>query len=163
MKLILCMLFMLISAKECDENKTEVSENTLSGVEANAQQQMLSENETITYQATTRGFFLKIWIEGDLIMVSNDYSLKTVETYAFPSEEKEAFLNLIDTVDATSLPEVDVKSTSFQTDVAPMAFLQISEGKNIYKSKPFDHGNPPEAISAMVEKILSIKTLVENQ
>ncbi|MCK8480291.1 hypothetical protein [Psychroserpens algicola] len=161
MKFILCFIFMLISAKECDSKTAQKSTNTTSEVTALQSKKTSQIDTKITYQASTRGFFLKIWIEGDLIMVSKDNSLKSFETYPFPSEQKEAFLNLLSAIDKTELTTLETPSTTFQHDAAAMAWLEISDEEGSYRTKVFDHGNPPESIKEIVEKIQSLKSMVE--
>nr|WP_321233692.1 hypothetical protein [uncultured Psychroserpens sp.] len=163
MKLIVCFVFMLISAKECDKNKAQGLNDNSADVTSVQSERQTQDNMKITYQAATRGFFMKIWIEGDSIMVSSDNTLKTFETYVFPTEEKEAFLKLLSEIDKTTLPELEAPSKTFQFDAAQMAWLEISEGEEAYKTAIFDHGKPPKAIHDLVEKILSLKTKVEKQ
>ena len=163
MKLILCALFMMIAAKDCDNNQAQVSNDTSS--EANAVESEIKKQDQskITYQATSRGFFMNIRIEGDLIIVSDDHSLKTFETYPFPMEEKEVFLKLLNEINTTEIPELEPPSKAFQVDGAAMAWLEISDDEGTYKTAIFDHGKPPRVIQKMVEKILSLKTMVEKQ
>lgn len=164
MKFILCMMLMLISAKECDNNKTQASKDTASEMTTELSERRLQlDSLKVTYQAATRGFFMRIWIEGDSIMVSSDNTLKTFETYPFPKEEKERFIALLNDIDETSLPDLKAPSKTFQYDAAQMAWLEISKGENIYKTAIFDHGKPPKAITGIVENILSLKSIVEKQ
>ena len=44
-----------------------------------------------------------------------------------------------------------------------MATLQIENGETSYKTEIFDHGNPPKAISDLVNKVLSLKKSMEKQ
>ncbi|WP_460220242.1 hypothetical protein [Psychroserpens sp. MEBiC05023] len=159
MKLILCVLMMLISAKECDQHTTQASNETTS----ESSERQIQEGMKVTYQAATRGFFMRIWFEGDSIMISSDYSLEKIDTYPFPKDQRETFLNLLSDVDKNNLPDLEAPSNTSQFDAAQMAWLEISEGEESYKTMIFDHGNPPSAIKALVEKILSLKTMVEKQ
>ena len=154
---------MLISAKECEKNKTQLTNDVTTEMTSEFAERIMQDSTKITYQAATRGFFMRLWIEGDSITISNDHSLKTSTTYPFPQEEKESFLNLLNEVDETSLPELEVPTTTFQYDAAQMAWLEISKGQETYKTNIFDHGKPPKPITELVEKLLSIKTIVEKQ
>ncbi|MCD2258451.1 hypothetical protein [Psychroserpens luteolus] len=164
MKLLICLVFMLISAKECDKNKAQMTSDTSSQVTTEMTEARLQEETMkINYKAHTRGFFLQIWIEGDSMSVTNDYNLKDIRKYQIPKEEKDALMALISETDEKSLPGLEPPSRAFRYDGAPMAHLEISKGEDTYKTENFDHGTPPEAIKSVVEKILSIKTLFEKQ
>jgi hypothetical protein len=163
MKLIICVIVMLISAKECDKKQTPVSDTNATEIASLKSESNMQDQAKVTYQASTRGFFMKIWIEGDAIMISEDNTLNVFETYPFPTEEKEAFLQLLNDTDTATLPELEGPSKTFQYDAAAMAWLEISDGEDSYKTMIFDHGKPPEAIQDLVEKILSLKTMVEKQ
>jgi hypothetical protein len=163
MKLITCIILMLISARECDKNKTQLSDGVSSGVTSELLERTMQDSTKITYQAATRGFFMRIWIEGDSITITHDNTLKTATTYAFPQEEKESFLKLLNAIDEASLPELKAPTKAHQYDGAQMAWLEISKGEDVYKTNIFDHGRPPKAIHEIVEKILSLKTMVDKQ
>ncbi|WP_299333260.1 hypothetical protein [uncultured Psychroserpens sp.] len=164
MKLALCIVLMLISAKECDKNKTELSNNVVSSeTTTEISERKMQDSTRITYQASTRGFFMRIWFEGDSVMISKDYNLKEVNRYAFPQEEKETFLKLLSEIDETNLPELKAPTSAHRYDGAQMAWLEITKDEEVYKTNIFDHGKPPKAIYELVEKILSIKTMLENQ
>lgn len=150
---------MLISAKECDKNKTQIAtETTMEMSDRNTQ-----ENMKLTYQAVSRGFFLKIWVEGDSLSFTSDYNLKEVNTYQISQEEKEALLTLLNNIDATALPGLESPSKAHQYDGAAIATFEISKDEEIYKTSAFDHGNPSVVIKDLVEKMLSIKTMLEKQ
>ena len=160
MKLVIYVLILLISAKECDKNKAQMATNETT---ITSSQMRLQETMKINYRAATRGFYLQIWIEGDSIKYTGDYNLKNFTTHQLPKKEKEELLKLLSETDVESLPSIEILSTSFQYDAKPMAYLELTKGDSIYKTQPFDHGNTPEEIKALVEKILSIKKMNEKQ
>jgi len=159
MKFIISLFIMLISAKECDQKKAQMTTN----VTTEMAERTIQDSTTVTYQAITRGFFLKIKIEGDSISYSSDNMLKVWSTYQMPNEEKEAFYRLLNETDEKSLVDLKPMSTSFQYDAAAMAYLEIAKGDEIYKTDLFDHGKPPKPIHDIVNKILSIKSMMEKQ
>nr|WP_321221473.1 hypothetical protein [uncultured Psychroserpens sp.] len=165
MKLIICMLIMLISAKECDNNKAEIDSQTKteSNLSANMSQKQAQDDKVLNYRAATRGFYLEIWIEGDTIKYTSDYNLKDIHTHQIPTEEKEALMDLVNQFDEKQLPTIESPSKKHQYDGAPIATLKITIGDETYKSLGFDHGNPPKLIYPIVEKMLSIKTMIEKQ
>ncbi|MDG5490921.1 hypothetical protein [Psychroserpens sp. SPM9] len=164
MKLIICLFVMLISAKECDQKKAQMGTHEASSeLTLQASEMRLQDHEITSYRASTRGFYLQIWIEGDSIKYTNDYNLKAITTRLIPKEEKEAFIQLLSAIDETALSDYEAPSKTHHHDAAPAAFLEISKGGEIYRSKSFDHGKPPKAILDIVEKILYIKDIVEKQ
>ncbi|MEH6536672.1 MAG: hypothetical protein V7719_09780 [Psychroserpens sp.] len=164
MKLIISLLVILISAKECDKNKAQAATNDVTTeMTVETSEMRLQENMKISYRASTRGFYLQIWIEGDSITYTKDYNLKDMTTRLIPKKEKEAFIKLLKEIDETSLSELEAPSKTHQYDAEPAASLEISKGEEIYRTNNFDHGKPPKTINDLVEKILSIKAIVEKQ
>jgi len=140
-----------------------VDKETLIQANQNKSSRTMQDNMTINYQAATRGFYLQIWIEGDSIKYTSDYNLKAISTHVIPLEEKESLMSLINDLDEKLLLEIEAPSRQFQFDGAPLATFEISNSEGVYKTVSFDHGNSPKLISAIVEKILSIKTMFEKQ
>ena len=163
MKLIICLAFMLISAKECDKNKTQMSDNMAPETSSELAEMRMQEQVKVAYRASTRGFFQLIEIDGDSIMITNDYNLKDIKKYALPKEEKEAFSKLMSELDVSKLGDIESPSKTHQYDAAPAAFLKVTKGDEVYMTQSFDHGKPPKTLDPIIEKILSLKTMFENQ
>lgn len=164
MKLIICMFIVLISAKECDKNKAQLaSQNNTEAIATGSSEKQMQNDSKITYLAVSRGYFLSVTLEGDSISFSNERDLKSPTAYKIPKEEKESLMNLISKLDAKTLPELEAPSKAHEYDGAAIATLEIADGEDSYKTVSFDHGNPPESIKAIVEKMLSIKTMIEKQ
>ncbi len=162
MKLFLCLIFMLMSAKECNENKSQASDETSTDTTSELAEMRVAQNQVkVTYRASTRGFFEVIEIEGDSISFTNDYNLKEINTFAIPAEEKEEFNRLLSELDISELSELEPPSKTHQYDAAPAAFLKVTKGDEIFMTPSFDHGKPPKAINDIIEKILSIKSMFE--
>ncbi|MGK0323536.1 MAG: hypothetical protein ACJAR4_001578 [Psychroserpens sp.] len=164
MKLILYVLFVLILAKECDKNKEQLSSHNNSEVTTTElSERKMQAGMKINYRATTRGFYLQIWIEGDSIKYTSDNTLKAISIHQIPTEEKESLMQLIDELDEKTLPGLEAPSTRHQFDGAAIATLEIAKDEDSYRTVAFDHGKPPKSIKAIVEKMLSIKTMFEKQ
>ena len=158
------MFVMLISAKECDKQKASATSDNISEVTTtDMSKREMQDQITLNYRAATRGFYLEIWIEGDSIKHTTDHSLKAMSTHKIPSEEKEALMSLLSDLNVNTLPELEAPSKRFQFDGAAITTFEVTKGEDSYKTVAFDHGNPPESIKAIVEKILSIKTMFEKQ
>ncbi len=162
MKLIVCVLFMFISAKECDK-KQLASENISEVTATELAELKMQDSMKINYRATTRGFYLQIWIEGDSIKYTSDNTLKAISIHQIPTEEKVSLMQLIDELDEKTLPGLEAPSTRHQFDGAAIAILEIAKDEDSYRTVAFDHGKPPKSIKAIVEKMLSIKTMFEKQ
>lgn len=115
----------------------------------------------VTYQAATRGFFEKIWVNQKSINFSNDYNLTVNHKSDCDEKDWNELINLIKKIDVTSLPNLEPPSKTNQYDAAPAATLEIGLQGKIYKTAVFDHGNPPKSIEDIVNKVLSMKKLVE--
>jgi hypothetical protein len=162
MKLIVCVLFMFISAKECDK-KQLASENISEVTATELAELKMQDSMKISYRAATRGFYLQIWIEGDSIKYTSDNTLKAISIHQILTEEKESLMQLIDELDEKTLPGLEAPSTRHQFDGAAIATLEIAKDEDSYRTVAFDHGKPPKSIKAIVEKMLSIKTMFEKQ
>jgi heat shock protein HslJ len=162
MKLIVCVIFMFISAKECDK-KQLASENISEVMTTELAELKMQDRMKISYRAATRGFYLQIWIEGDSIKYTSDNTLKAISIHQIPIEEKESLMKLIDELNEKTLPDLVAPSTRHQFDGAAIATLEITNGEDSYRTVAFDHGNAPKSIALLVEKMLSIKTMFEKQ
>lgn len=152
-------MVMLITAKECDRNKSNIASNTTTEIT----NKMIQDNTKITYEATTRGFYLKLWIQGDSISITQDRYLKDVDTYQLSESDKVEFYNLLKAIDEHTLEDLKAPSTTFQYDAAAMATLKVTKLKESHLTPTFDHGNPPKPIVEIVNKMLSIKSEMEKQ
>ncbi|TXD83733.1 hypothetical protein ESY86_08315 [Subsaximicrobium wynnwilliamsii] len=154
MKILFCFLVIFASAKECNQKKAEASAETKSEV---LKTEAFQKDLTMTYEANTRGFYEKIWVEGDSVKFTNDRYGKVVVSNILPKNEKTTLVNLLNAVDLKTMPQLEAPSKAHQYDGAAMATLNITSEKSSYETKTFDHGNPPEAIKALVEKLLALK------
>lgn len=118
---------------------------------------------SITYQAATRGFFEKIWINEHFINFSNDYNLTISEKVECPSKDWNELTDLIKKIDMSLLPNLEAPSKSSHHDAAAAATLEIGIQGKTYKTPIFDHGNPPKSIENIVNKVLSMKKMAEKQ
>lgn len=163
MKVIICLVFMLVSAKECNNKNQNLNEDASETTTELTEMRAAQDDLEITYRASTRGYFELITIKGDSMSFTKDYNLKRIHKFVIPSKEKEAFVKLLSEIDITKLSELEAPSKTHQYDAAPAAFLKVTKGEKEYMTPSFDHGNPPKAISNIIENILSIKTMFEKK
>ncbi|GAB1856059.1 hypothetical protein MHTCC0001_08940 [Flavobacteriaceae bacterium MHTCC 0001] len=120
----------------------------------------IEKNMSFEYYATSRGTYKKITIEEDSISFSKKRGGKTLN---MPCTERywSNLTKLCDSVDIKNIENLEAPSKSFQFDGAPLARLRIISNSKTYESPPFDHGNPPKEIEALVKEILSSTENIE--
>lgn len=115
------------------------------------------DNTAVKYQAFSKSTFDYIIISKDKVLISKDKSLQKIDKYTIDSKDWTALNKLIEAIDTETIKDIIPPSTSYQVDGALHASLSILIGDVQYTSKGFDHGNPPESLEALVNKVLSIK------
>jgi len=111
----------------------------------------------VKYQTSTRGFFNFILISKNKIAISEDRSLQNIKNYNIDATQWNELKSLIDATDLEGLFKLTPPSQNHQHDGAAHATLALQIGDIEYMTPTFDHGNPPKAIEALVNKVLSIK------
>jgi len=114
-------------------------------------------NTAITYQSSTKGLFEFINISRANISFSTDRSLKTIDKYNCEEKDWEELNTLIEAVDMETFQKLKAPTDKRFTDAVAQAKLVIQLGDAEYMTPPFDHGNPPKEIEALVNKVLSLK------
>lgn len=137
----------LIVASEIMNAKTRQGESTLN----------------LTYRASTRGFFEMIWIDGNTFKYTNDRNLEEIHRFQMTDDQLSEILLHYKEIDVESIPSLEPPSKTFQYDAAAMATLEIIKGENSYKTKGFDHGNPPKSIAKFIMKVLYLKETMAKQ
>lgn len=140
---------------ECDNNKSNGT--TLNSEQSKAMQ----DTTTITYEATTRGFYEIIWISKDSISLTNDRNHKEKVSIPTPKNDWEELMNLLENIDLPTLPNLEAPTAMRHHDGAPFATLMVTQNKQETKTENFDHGHPPKPIEALVNKVLSMKEIVK--
>ncbi|MGC6431875.1 MAG: META domain-containing protein [Jejuia sp.] len=120
----------------------------------------IEKNISFEYYATSRGTYKKITIEKDSISFSKKRGGKTLQ---LPCAERfwKNLTKLCDSLDIKNIGDLEAPSKSFQFDGASLARLKITLNGETYESAPFDHGNPPKEIEALVKEILSSTENIE--
>ena len=108
----------------------------------------------LEYTAGTRGFYQKITIQNQMVTVSKDRSGndKPVATKLSDKDWKE-LASYFETVELDSLATLKAPTEKRIVDAAAFANLKVTFKEISYQSNSFDHGNPPEAIKKLVDKI----------
>ena len=155
MKILLGLFAIMMINKECN-NKNDVDMSSLSDSETSS---IMTEDYTeIWYQASTRGFYEKIWITKDSTKVTNDRDHVSSMSYTTTAEDWNALVELAKEVDLKKLPSLEPPTAMRHYDGAAFATLGIVQNIDSETiSNSFDHGHPPKEIKTVVNKVLSIK------
>ncbi|MDT0558594.1 hypothetical protein RM697_08050 [Ichthyenterobacterium sp. W332] len=168
MKLILSLLSILLLTKECDQKKNETPSNSSTTEQVVVTEDMITNarmqtSTTVYYEASTRGFYEKVWVTKDSLYTTKDRANKDVNRYACSQQDWDELMLAMKEVTLGTLNDIDIPSKAFQYDGAAMATLKIQEDDAIYSSPIFDHGNPPKQLSNLVKKVLYLKEMAEKQ
>lgn len=141
--------------KECSQNKTV---DTTKSAESSTE---LVEPSQLTYEAQSRGFYEKIMITKKEITVSDDQN--EAGKVRRPTTEKEwaDLMALLNDIDIKSIPSLEAPTSMRFYDGAAIANFSVTQKNTEIKSSSFDHQHPPKAIEKLVNKVLSIKELIE--
>ena len=158
MKIVLSLMFVLVLAKECNQNKNQ----DMQAKEAIERGAVSDEDITnISYEALSRGFYEKIWVENDSITVTSNRDHKIVRRYSTPEKDWNELMDLLKDLNIDGMTDLEAPTSKRLYDGAAIATLAVLKGKQETKSNSFDHGHPPQAIEAIVNKVISMKETYE--
>ena len=159
MKILFILLALGILNKECDQKQiANTPKNTINPEKSSTVNQ---EDITVSYEATTRGYYEKIWVTKDSLIVTNDRDNVKKISNVTPVSEWNELMELLKTVDINELPNLEAPTSMRHYDGAAIATLGITQNKLEIKSNSFDHGHPPKVIELLVNKVLSMKEMYE--
>lgn len=114
-----------------------------------------SDKISFEYEAITRSSYKKVIVKQDTVITIKDRDLKDVVTAGLKNGEWNSLLKSLEGVNLEGLNDIKAPSVKHQVDAAPIANLKVIRGDKTYQSKSFDHGNPPQEIKDVVEKIMA--------
>ena len=156
MKFLYIILVLLIAPKECDQKKTEkesTSKTELVNTNKKATQQQ--DDYTIEYTAMSRGFFKEIIVTNSTVAIKNSRN-EEASVQTCNREVWDEMLSKLKSIDVESLSKLEAPSQKRFYDGAAIGKLSIKYKDSTYQSSEFDHGNPPEEIKFLCDKILEI-------
>jgi len=138
MKTIALLFFSLFMVKGCSkEEKKDLA------------------NAEIVYTASSRGYYQKIIVHNQEIIISK---VRFEESQGVTSKISEAnwneLISLLQTVKLDSLSTYKVPTQRRFYDGAPIANLKVTYKEKEYQTSDFDHGTPPLEIEYFVKKLL---------
>ncbi|CAM2850770.1 hypothetical protein [Flavobacterium frigoris] len=115
------------------------------------------ESAVIEYTANTRGFYQKITVQNQMVIISKDRSgqEKVVPT-KIAAKDWEELVDYFNKMELDSLPKLKAPTEKRFYDGAPIANFKITFKDKTYETTSFDHGFPPKEIKKFVDKINSI-------
>ena len=155
MKFLFSFLAIFMLNKECDQKKSADADSN--PINSEKKMNEMQEPTSLWYQATTRGFYEKIWVTKDSITFTNDRNQKEKISYKTQDSDWNELMRLVNTIDIKTLPELEAPTAMRHYDGAAIATLSVVHGKDEIISNSFDHGHPPETIESIVNKVLSMK------
>ena len=134
MKLLSLFFLTIFLGKGCDAQKQEDLETTV-----------------IEYVANTRGFYKKITVQNQMVLVTKDRkgNDKPVQIKISDSDWKKLIADFQE-INLDEVPNLKAPSEKRFYDGAAIANLKIIHKDKTYESTNFDHGNPPAEIKKLV-------------
>ena len=121
------------------------------GKGCDAQKQQDLQTTVIEYVANTRGFYKKITVQNQMVLVSKDRkgNDKPVQIKISDSDWKKLIADFQE-INLDEVPNLKAPSDKRFYDGAAIANLKIIHKDKTYESTNFDHGNPPAEIKKLV-------------
>lgn len=111
------------------------------------------EESKISYEALSRGFYMKADIQGNKMLVFKDRTSATKECVLSDLDLKELD-KLFQKINLKEIESYKSPTEKRFYDGAAIANLNIDyQGQN-YKTQAFDHGNPPLELEVFINKIV---------
>lgn len=125
-----------------------------------ATQEVINDNISIEYTASSRGTYKQIIIdEKNVSTVTKRGGKPTSKNCS--TEDWERIAKIFKSIEVKNISELEPPSKAFQFDGAAIARLKITMDGKDYETQSFDHGNPPKEIAELVKEILSISENIE--
>ncbi len=142
MKYLFILLSLVFTDNQCSESK--INQDALS----------------LEYSANSRGLYKNIKVNKKDISVINKRDALAFTKGCSEGDWKK-LLNALKPVEVDHIPNLKAPSNNRLFDGAAIARLKINYEGTLYETKPFDHGNPPEEIAALVKEILTLAKNIE--
>lgn len=111
----------------------------------------------VEYTANTRGFYQKIIIQNQSILVSTDRkSDANAVTEKISDADWKELITEFQEIDLEELPTLKAPSERRFYDGAAIGNLKVTYKDKTYQTDGFDHGTPPIEIARFVTKITSL-------
>ncbi len=133
MKLLIYSFFSLLMLSNCDTQSHE--------------------DFTLNYSAATRGSSITLDANSSEIQYSDMNGDKNI---TLNKSQWDEIKELISKIDVDEIENLEAPSNGSHTDRALVATLSITIGDKTYESVNFDHGNPPNELKKLIDKLFEI-------
>ena len=123
------------------------------GKGCDAQEKKDVETAAIEYTANTRGYYQKIVVQNQKYSVSKIRDTNVPADLAISNSDWKKIIDAFQEVDLEGFPNLKAPTQKRLYDGAPIADLRITYKGKEYFTPSFDHGNPPDEIKKLVDRI----------
>ena len=113
------------------------------------------EFEAISYEASSRGFHLKIDLTGNKLTVGNRMSTEE-RIISDGDPQLESIMTHFNQLDLKTIPDLKAPSQESSRDAAAIAYFSVKTGETTYETDSFDHGNPPAEVAPIIDALLKL-------
>jgi hypothetical protein len=152
MKTLFSTFLIIAVLVSCNCQKAATNKSNLKANEAMKQTQ---EMPVLEYEAMSRGFYQKISIENNKVIVTSGRDSKPIG-FDISEDDLNQLVELYDKVDKEGLKDLKDPTQKRFYDGAPIAKFRIIEGDVTYETTDFDGGFPPAEIKEIVEKVIQV-------
>ena len=156
---ILATIAITITSCNCQKKATEsnVVANNATSKDAVLNNETISTVPTIYYEATSRGVFLSIKVENQMLYVSRTRDFKEYETkIAISDADWNEISALTSAVDLEKVKDLKWPTEKRYYDGAAHANITFESKGVKYPANGFDHGFPPAEVAQLVNKITKL-------
>jgi hypothetical protein len=126
------------------------------GKGCDSEQQQDMKMAVVTYTANTRGFYQRITIQDQNILVSKERGDQTVTTAKISDADWKTLVTEFSKIKLEDLPNLKAPTEKRFYDGAAIGDLKVTYQGQTYESSAFDHGTPPAEIAGLVNKMVSL-------
>ena len=143
MKFLFTLICFVFVNTKCASKRIKSSENITENKKA-----------VFIYKHYTRGFYKEHHIKEDKILTYLDYQKKEFTEKEMTPMDWAKCLELLTKIDLVGFEKFEAPSDLRFGDAAQNAELTIVINNTTFKSRGFDHGNPPKEIKPLVNHLL---------
>ena len=153
MKILFSILLLFLATKECNDSK----KNSFN--EGNQNSSIIDQNDTmyILYTKQSRGLFEEVLISKNSIKLIDGQNSSSPKTGKISEKDWTLLQKMVGDLNLEQFSELKAPTDKRLYDGAPMATLKLMRNGKELVTPTFDHGHPPQAIEALVNKVLSLK------
>ena len=157
---ILATIAITITSCNCQKKATEsnvVANNNSAVKDAVINNTTQSTVPTIYYEASTRGFFMAIKVENQMLYVTKERDFNEyAEKIAISDADWKEISALANAVDLEKVKDLKWPTEKRYYDGAPHANIIFESKGEKYPANGFDHGFPPAEVEKLVNKITKL-------